>query len=74
MFGAGALDSVIRPLAAAEGFAPAIAGPALTADCGPADILATLAALNFIAPGDILVSAFSGHQGCAAVGETGSAA
>ncbi|MEQ8354744.1 MAG: hypothetical protein RH942_04340 [Kiloniellaceae bacterium] len=69
MFGGGALDGAIRPLAAGPGGAGVTAGPALTADCGPADILATLAALNFIAPGDVVVAAFAGHQGCAAVGD-----
>ena len=69
MFGGGALDSAIRPLATQQGPTSVTAGPALTADCGPADILATLAALKFITPGDVVVSAFSGHQGCAAVGD-----
>jgi 4-hydroxy-4-methyl-2-oxoglutarate aldolase len=44
-------------------------GPALTADCGAADVLATFAALKFITAGDILVSAFAAHTGCAAVGD-----
>jgi 4-hydroxy-4-methyl-2-oxoglutarate aldolase len=69
MFGGGALDSAIQPVTVERGSARATAGPALTADCGPADILATLAALKFITPGDMVVSAFSGHQGCAAVGD-----
>lgn len=69
MFGAGALDGTIRPLAPEQASARAIAGPALTADCGPADILATLAALKFLTPGDVLLSAFAGHQGCAVVGD-----
>ena len=67
--GAGALSSAIQPLGAGRDLPCAAAGPALTADCGPADILATLAALKFIRPGDIVVSAFAGHQGCAAAGD-----
>lgn len=66
--GDGALDAVIKPLV---GQAPDrnIAGPALTADCGPADILASLAALRFLRSGDVLVSAFAGYQGCASAGD-----
>lgn len=45
------------------------AGPALTADCGAADVLATFAALKFIVGGEIVVSAFAAHTGCAAAGD-----
>ena len=45
------------------------AGPALTADNGPADILALLASLKFIAPGDIVVSTVNDYQGCACCGD-----
>jgi len=69
MFGGGALDSTIRLLTVEHDSPGVTAGPALTADCGPADILATLAALKFVMPGDIVVAAFSGHQGCAAIGD-----
>ena len=70
MTGGGALDGSIRLL----GTSPAdstthIAGPALTANCGPGDILATLAALNYVQSGDIVVSAFAAHQGCASAGD-----
>lgn len=67
--GGGALSSAIQPLGAGGELPCVAAGPALTADCGPADILATLAALGFVQPGDILVAAFAGHQGCAAAGD-----
>ncbi|HSF94944.1 MAG TPA: RraA family protein [Thermohalobaculum sp.] len=67
--GGGALASAIQPLGGGRDLACAAAGPALTADCGPADILATLAALKFLRPGDVLVAAFAGHQGCAAAGD-----
>ncbi|MEM8855508.1 MAG: RraA family protein [Pseudomonadota bacterium] len=66
--GGGALDALIRPL---SGTLPreTVVGPALTADCGPADVLATFAALDFIQPGDVLVTAFAGFQGCATAGD-----
>jgi len=44
-------------------------GPALTVDTGPADILALLAGLAFIQPGDLVVHAFSAHQNCASAGD-----
>jgi len=69
LYGAGALSSDIQPIGAGRDLQCVAAGPALTADCGPADILATLAALKFIQPGDIVVSAFAAHQGCAAAGD-----
>ncbi len=69
LYGAGALSSAIQPIGAGRDLRCVAAGPALTADCGPADILATLAALKFIQPGDIVVSAFAAHQGCAAAGD-----
>ena len=67
--GGGALASSIRPLGAGRDLACVAAGPAITADCGPADVLATFAALKYITPGDIVVAAFGGHQGCAAAGD-----
>ncbi len=69
LHGSGALSSDIQPIGAGRDLHCAAAGPALTADCGPADILATLAALKFVQPGDIVVAAFAGHQGCAAAGD-----
>lgn len=74
MYGRGALAKDIYPLAGlphgkAEGEGGSVAGPALTADNGPADILASLAALHYLQPGDVLVAAFDGHQGCAAAGD-----
>jgi len=41
----------------------------LTADCGPADILALLAALSEVQTGDVLVQATSGWTGCAGIGD-----
>jgi regulator of RNase E activity RraA len=69
LFGGGALSSDIRPIGDGRDLDCVAAGPALTANCGPADILATVAALKFIRPGDIVVSAFAAHQGCAAAGD-----
>jgi 4-hydroxy-4-methyl-2-oxoglutarate aldolase len=66
--GGGALHLSIQPLApdALPGHA---AGPALTADNSPSDLMATFTALAFLQAGDILVSAFAGYQGCAAAGD-----
>ena len=56
LFGDGALASDIKPIGEGRDIDCVAAGPALTAECGPADILATMAALNFVQPGDILGS------------------
>ena len=69
MFGGGALANTIQPLGGGRDLACVAAGPALTADCGAADVLAVFAALKFIRPGDVVVSAFAGHSGCAAGGD-----
>tara|TARA_Y100001970_G_C13551284_1_gene516978 strand:- start:25 stop:291 length:267 start_codon:yes stop_codon:yes gene_type:complete len=44
-------------------------GAAVTANNNAADIMGTLAALNFIQEDDVLVASVSGHQGCAAAGD-----
>ncbi|MEM9432653.1 MAG: RraA family protein [Pseudomonadota bacterium] len=69
MKGAGALSSAIKPLGGGRDIPCMACGPALTADNGPGDILATLGALKYIQPGDIVVAAFAGFQGCAAAGD-----
>jgi 4-hydroxy-4-methyl-2-oxoglutarate aldolase len=69
MDGYGALSPAIRPLGEGRDLKCVAAGPALTCASGPADILGTLAALKFIQPGDIVVNAFEGFQGCAACGD-----
>ncbi|MGI9354471.1 MAG: RraA family protein [Rhizobiaceae bacterium] len=69
LFGAGALTSNIQPIGGGRDLKCAAAGSALTADCGAADVLATFAALEFIQEGDVVVSAFAGHAGCAAAGD-----
>ena len=69
LMGSGALSSRIQPLGGGRDLRCVAAGPALTADCGAADVLASFAALKFISPGDIVVSAFAAHTGCAAAGD-----
>ena len=66
MNGSGALDARIKPL---PGVPMQMVGPALTADCGPADIMALLCVLDEVTPGDVIVSTVAGHQACAAVGD-----
>jgi 4-hydroxy-4-methyl-2-oxoglutarate aldolase len=69
MDGTGALATGISALGDGVTLPNAVAGPALTADNGPGDLLATLAAIRFLKPGDVLVAAARGHQGCAAAGD-----
>jgi 4-hydroxy-4-methyl-2-oxoglutarate aldolase len=69
LFGTGALSAVIQPIGGGRDLKCIAAGPALTADCGAADVLAAFAALKFIRGGEIVVSAFAGHHGCAAAGD-----
>ncbi len=66
--GGAAMHLSIAPLAP-DALPAHVAGPALTAGNGPADIMATLAALAFLQDGDVLVAGVSGHQGCAAAGD-----
>lgn len=68
MYGSGVLLG-LRPLGESRDLHCAAAGPALTVDCAPGDILALLASLAFIRPGDVVVSAFGAHQGVAAAGD-----
>ncbi|MFT5111960.1 MAG: 4-hydroxy-4-methyl-2-oxoglutarate aldolase [Parasphingorhabdus sp.] len=69
MDGSGAMASIIKPAGDGRDLTCIASGPALTVDTGPADILALLASLKFIQPGDIVVSSFSGYQGCASCGD-----
>jgi len=69
MDGIGALHPAIKPLDCHSSLPCSVTGPALTVDTGPGDILALLAALKFIQAGDVVVSAFSDFQGCAACGD-----
>jgi len=68
MNGQGALASTIRPLDR-HALPVRLCGPVLTCDNGPADILATLAALTELSKGDVLVCATGAWQHCAAAGD-----
>ncbi|WP_323771291.1 RraA family protein [Antarctobacter sp.] len=69
MGGLGAMDTNISPLGFGRDLACVAAGPALVADSGPGDIIATLAAVNLLTPGDVLVHAGHGYQGGATIGD-----
>ncbi|MCY3996355.1 MAG: RraA family protein [Rhodobacter sp.] len=69
MLGGGALASDISPIGDGHDIDCRAVGPALTVDCGPADVLALLAALELTGDGDVVIAAFHGHQGCAAAGD-----
>ncbi|WP_434053531.1 MAG: RraA family protein [Roseibium sp.] len=69
LYGGGALSQTITPIGSGRDLNCVAAGPALTADCGAADVLAAFAALRYIRPGDVVVSSFAGHTGCAAGGD-----
>ncbi len=69
MFGKGAMSADICPIGDGRDLKCIAAGPALTVDNTPGDILALLASLNSISQGDMVVSAFAGYQGCAAAGD-----
>ena len=68
MYGTGALAG-IGALGFGRDLTCVAAGPALTVDCGPGDILALAASLDFVQEGDVVVSAFAAHQGCAQAGD-----
>ena len=65
LLGKGALAMNIKPLYGT----PHAVGPALTADNSPGDIMGTMAALKYVQPGDMIMTAFAGHQGCASCGD-----
>lgn len=69
MEGTGALDTDIGPIGDGRDIRCVAAGPALTADCGPGDVLAIFMSMHVIRPGDILVAACAGHRGCATAGD-----
>ena len=70
MDGRGAMSAQIRHLDGGRELPPAAAGPALTAWLGAADLLALHACKRFVTPGDIVIAAFDGHQGCAVLGDS----
>ncbi|WP_137700678.1 RraA family protein [Marimonas lutisalis] len=69
MDGMGALETAIAPVGGRVDPQMHAAGPALVAENGPAEILATLAAATLAQPGDVIVSSVSGWQGCSAAGD-----
>jgi len=66
MMGMGAMSAAIKPC---PGLSDRLCGPALPAGNRPGDLLATLASIHMARPGDIIVAAFEGYQGCAAAGD-----
>jgi 4-hydroxy-4-methyl-2-oxoglutarate aldolase len=69
MEGRGALSSDIKPLGFGRDFDCHAAGPALVADNGPQEILATMGALHQMQAGDFIVAAVHGHTNCSAAGD-----
>lgn len=69
MDGQGALESRIQPIGGGRDIDCTAVGPALVADNGPAEILATMGALHVLQPGDIVVAAVHGHRNCSAAGD-----
>lgn len=67
--GAGALSREISVLGEGRDLPFQAAGPALSVDCRPGDILPLLGALPQIRPGDIVVNASGGYQGAATAGD-----
>lgn len=67
MQGKGALSCTIRPLTETQ--CKSVVAPAIVADNGPAGILATMAALHILEPGDIVVACVHGHSNCSAIGD-----
>jgi len=69
MGGQGALCPAIKPVDGAVHLPAHAHGPALVADNGPAELLATKGAIHICQPGDIIVSAVHGFSGCSAAGD-----
>ena len=67
--GNGTLSIDIKPVGDGRDINCVVVGAAVTAGNNAADIMGTLAALNFIQGNDILVASVSAHQGCAAAGD-----
>lgn len=66
MGGIAAIDAAIKPV----GNVPTkLLGPALTVECGPADILALVAALDEAKPGDVIVMSTGNYRHVASLGD-----
>lgn len=66
--GQGALATAIRPIHG-DHASLHVAGPALVADNGPREVLATMGALHVVQRGDVVIAATDGYVDCAAVGD-----
>jgi 4-hydroxy-4-methyl-2-oxoglutarate aldolase len=69
MGGTGSLDTRIAPPGFGHHLPFTAVGPALTVENWAGDVLATVAAMRFVSPGDVLVVSVAGHSGCAAAGD-----
>lgn len=69
MGGQGALCGSIQHIGGGRDLPTHAFGPALVADNGPAEILATMGAIHIAQAGDIVVAAVHGHKNCAAAGD-----
>lgn len=69
MGGRGALAAPIGPADRSSTLPMRFCGPALTCHCGPNDVLALIASLSFIKPGDVLIAAADGFTGTAVSGD-----
>lgn len=69
MGGMGAMATPVAPIGFGRDLDCHAVGPALVADSGPSDIIATLAAVNLLTPGDVVVHAAHGYQGSATIGD-----
>lgn len=69
MYGGGAFSPEVRLLGDGQDLPDHVAGPALTVDNRPSDLLALLGSLKFITPGDVVVNGFAAFQGCASAGD-----
>jgi regulator of RNase E activity RraA len=69
MEGQGALCSSIQHIGHGRDLPNHAFGPALVADNGPAEILATMGAVHIAQAGDIIVAAVHGHRNCSAAGD-----
>lgn len=69
MDGQGALCHSIQHISSGRDLPAHAYGPAIVADNGPAEILATMGAMHIARPGDIIVAAVHGHKSCAAAGD-----
>jgi len=69
MGGHGALDHHIKPLGEKDGMPIGFCGPALPCFCGPADIMALVAAVELSQPGDVLMVGTDAFEQTAVCGD-----